>query len=655
MSLRSLADRFSRLIAVPAGHPELLVAQYRAFSRQLPMMYVILVASTWGVASTHIAHTPAWLSIGMPVLLSIGCAIRLSLWYRSRRVEPTPEMALRELARTNRLSVLFAVVFTGWALMLFPYGDDYARSHVAFYMAITVIGCIFCLMHLRSAALQVAAIVNGTFVCFFVATGEPSLVATSLNVALVSFVMLVILLINYRDFTRMIDAQVRTQALSDENLRLANLDILTQLPNRRAFFAHLDTAFAAAVAKGERLAVGILDLDGFKPVNDLHGHLTGDQLLVAVAQRLAALCTGDDVHLSRLGGDEFALVIRGVTRDDDVLARGEALCAALAAPFRWQEVTVQIAGSIGFAVYPEMAASSVELFERADYALYQGKRDKRGRATLFSADHNAALHRDAGIEQALQMADLMQELEVVFQPIVDIDAQRTIAFEALARWNSPTLGRVSPGHFIPVAERAGLIGRLTRPLLAKALAAASGWPDEVRLSFNLSARDLSAPEGVPAIVELIEASGFDARRLDFEVTETAFTQDFGLVRQSIDRLRHLGCGVSLDDFGTGYSSLSHLHALPLTKIKIDRSFVTGLHLKPASFKIVKSLLALSRDMGLDCVVEGVETTEEMETLRVLGCRIVQGYFYSPPIAADAVEGFLSAPPRQAALLCAVGG
>ena len=240
----------------------------------------------------------------------------------------------------------------------------------------------------------------------------------------------------------------------------------------------------------------------------------------------------------------------------------------------------------------------------------------------------------------LSRADLDAELAVLFQPIIDIQSGRTVAFEALARWNSPVLGSVSPALFIPVAERIGLIGALTCVLLKKALAAACRWPDNVGLSFNLSTHDISSPDGVATIASIILSSGIDPRRLDLEITETAMMYDFGQAKASIEVFKILGCGIALDDFGTGYSSLSQLHALPLTKIKIDRSFVSGLHQNPASYKIVKSLLALSSDMGLGCVIEGVETSEELDALKKLGGLLVQGYFYSPPVAETEIAGFL---------------
>jgi predicted signal transduction protein with EAL and GGDEF domain len=197
------------------------------------------------------------------------------------------------------------------------------------------------------------------------------------------------------------------------------------------------------------------------------------------------------------------------------------------------------------------------------------------------------------------------------------------------------LGQVGPGLFICVAERSGMVDRLTRTLLEKALTAAGNWPRDIRLSFNLSTKDISSSEGVMRLVSIVNQSGFDPKRIDFEITETAMMHDFAQASAAIEILKALGCGISLDDFGTGFSSLSQLHSLPLTKIKIDRSFVTDLHQRPASYKIVKSLLALSRDMSLGCIVEGVETKAEADALRMLGCSLVQGYLYSKPLSEEA--------------------
>jgi len=434
-------------------------------------------------------------------------------------------------------------------------------------------------------------------------------------------------------------AQAQAEQLSDENLRLANEDSLTGLPNRRQFFTTLDTEMAKAQASGSRLAVGIIDLDGFKPVNDQFGHSVGDRLLAQVGQRLNGLLE-DNMHLARLGGDEFALILSNDASDQTLVSFGQRVCEALATPFLLTDLPVQIGGSLGMATFPDMATNAIEAFEYADYALYHSKRTSRGSMSMFTASHHQQLLHEGVTEQALRRADIEQEFHLVFQPVIDLRTRRTVSFEALARWHSPKLGDVSPYRFIPVAERIGLINRLTPPLLRKALATANGWPADIRLSFNLSAHDCASDEVAQQIVEVIVASGFDPRRLDLEITETATMQDIPQVQRTIDGFRRLGCGISLDDFGTGYSSLSQLHSLAFTKIKIDRSFVTGLHEKPASYKIVKSLVALSLDMQLECIVEGVETRHELDALISLGCSLVQGYFYSKPMSPASVDAWL---------------
>ncbi|SIR43400.1 diguanylate cyclase/phosphodiesterase [Rhizobium sp. RU20A] len=620
-------------MTVQGDNAELVKAQYRAFTRQMPMMYFILLSSTWALALTHMGLAPHWLTLGVPSVLSLGCLLRVTFWFRTRNVDPSPALAHAALQRTNRLAGGIAVAFTLWSFALVPYGDAYTRSHVAFYMAITVISCIFCLMYVRSAAFIVTLVVNGAFIAFFVSTAQPTFVAMAINIALVCAGMMSILLTNYRNFETMVVSKQRSDALSDENFRLANLDSLTALGNRRAFFAKLEAELEKARVGGRRLALGVIDLDGFKPVNDLYGHSVGDRLLVNVAKRLSETLKASTAF--RLGGDEFAIIAPFPPENDQLVANANTIAARLGEPYQMPEGIVHISASMGIAVFPDLALSCEELFDRADYALYHAKKRQRGGAVLFNADHENKINVDARIESVLKQADLDAELSLVFQPIIDITDGSLIGFEALARWDSPTLGRVPPTRFIPIAERAGMVCALTRPLLRKALAAARTWDSPLRLAFNLSAHDLNAYDAVLAIVGIINGSGFDPQRLDLEITETALTHDFAQITHAVETLRRLGCGISLDDFGTGYSSLTRLHALPLTKLKIDRSFVTDLHQKPSSYKIVKSLLALSADMGLDCVIEGVETKEELAALKTLGGSQVQGYVFSLPLTAEA--------------------
>lgn len=630
---KRLVERLVTLMKVPSDNPRLLKAQFVALSRQLPMMYFVLLINTWALAFTHLASAPAWLTLGVPVAMTLVCCSRAVMWWRLTDTPPDAATIAAMLARTNRLAVFIAIGFTAWSLALYPYGGPYAQAHVAFFMAITVVVCIFCLMHLLPAALITTAVVDLAFIVFFASTKNPTFIATAVNISLVSVALLIVLQSNYRNFTSLINVQARTEQLSDENLRLANQDSLTGLPNRRQFFSALDQALEVAHAEGSRLAVGIMDLDGFKSVNDLYGHGVGDKLLAQVAERLQRLAS-PSVHVARLGGDEFALILSQGLDNDALAAYGAQACEALQSEFSLNGLSIQIGATLGIATYPQTAGTASQLFEYADYALYQGKRQNAGTVCLFSAAHYTQLHQDAVTEQALRRANLEQEFYVQFQPILDAHTQATVAFEALARWNSPELGVVSPARFIPVAERSGLINRLTLPLLRTALEQARAWPAPVRLSFNLSAHDCASCENVGLIVGVIRDSGFPPSRLDLEITETAIVHDLEQMHRAIGHFRQLGCGIALDDFGTGYTNLGQLHALALTKVKIDRSFVKDIQAHPASYKIVKSLVALTQDMGLECVIEGVETEAEMAALTRLGCTLVQGFLFSRPMQFD---------------------
>ncbi|MGV2130706.1 putative bifunctional diguanylate cyclase/phosphodiesterase [Agrobacterium vitis] len=639
MPVFKFSKRVRELLTVRSDNPDLLKAQYRAFSSQMPMMYFILLSSSWALAITHFHSSPLYLTVGLPLLFTCIGGLRMAFWLRNRNVDPTTEMAHAAMTCTNRLAIVIAVALAAWCYMLLPYGDEYERSYVSFYMAITVMSCFFCLMYLRSAAVVVTIIVSVTFIILFISLKKLIFIAVAVNIMLVCAGIISVLLTNYRNFEQMVLSQHRAEALSNENLRLAHVDSLTELPNRRAFFSYLEFELTKARAVGSRVALGLIDLDGFKPINDLYGHSTGDRLLVEVGKRLLDLSEGHKIF--RLGGDEFAVIATNSLDNEQFLSAANELIERLHHPFHMAEATVQISASIGIAIYPDLTLMPDRLLDQADYALYHAKNTRRGSAVLFNACHERQININASIEQTLKQADISHEMSVVYQPIIDIRQGKPVGFEALARWDSPTLGCVSPAEFFPIAERAGIVGLLTRPLLRKALDAASQWDRDLRLSFNLSAYDLNSSESATLLIDIIENGKFDAGRIDFEITETAFTHDFAQVKRSIEMLRSRGCGISLDDFGIGYSSLTRLHSLPLTKIKIDRSFVVGLDKTPASYKIVKSVLALSQDMGLECVVEGIETHDELAALQKLGGILVQGYICSPPLRDPDVAEFIA--------------
>lgn len=441
-------------------------------------------------------------------------------------------------------------------------------------------------------------------------------------------------------FDSFVFARAEALTLSEENARLARIDMLTNLPNRRQFFAVVGQHLESAMAAGEKLAVGILDLDGFKPVNDSYGHFVGDRVLAEVARRLMQDLP-DPIAFYRLGGDEFAFHFITDGREEALRAIGRGIIKVVGKPMEIGDLVIRVCGSIGIAVSPDMARTTESLFEYADFALYHAKRTGRAHTEIFSPAHKEALRAQGLIEQALRVADVETEFFPMFQPIVQSDTGEAYAFEVLCRWQSPLLGLVPPGEFVPVAERAGLISNITLTLLRRCIEVVRGWPEDLCLAFNLSAYDIINNRTVSRVIKQVAGSGVNPSRFIFEITETALLQDFGTARSNIDLLRQAGVRMALDDFGTGYSSLSHVQSLSLDKLKIDRRFVMDIDTNPTSKMIVRSLVALCHGVGIGCVAEGAETASQVETLRALGCTNIQGYYYAKPMREDAISTFLA--------------
>jgi diguanylate cyclase (GGDEF)-like protein len=635
-------------LAPPAGDPELAHAQLGVLARQIPLLFIILNASALVLAATHLRCAPAFLTIVMPCLFCVACALRVRYWRRLDLAAIDGPGALARMKTTLVSVAILGAVFTAWALALFPYGDAYARCHVAFYMAITVISCILCLTHLRGAALLLTAIVVIPFTIFFVGTGNPVLIGMTINFVLVAAGLIVLMLHNYDDFAGRVGLQRVTQRLSDENFRLAQLDSLTLLPNRGRFFAELDGMITAAGQSGAAFAVAIIDLDRFKAVNDIYGHAAGDRLLQQVGQRLASIAA-EKIFIARLGGDEFGAILKTASDEAAITTFGTRVKTLLEPAFTLSPGCLASIGcSIGAARYPQTGQTAEQLFERADYALYDAKQFHPGTTIVFSQKLETRIRQSSRIEQALRTADLEAELSLAFQPIVEIETGQTIAFESLARWNSQTLGPVSPAVFIPIAEHCQLISPITKILFAKMLGAVSACPAPMRFGFNLSAHDICSRETMADIHALIQQSGVSCARLTFEITEGALLQDFDLAAEMIDSLKHLGARIALDDFGVGFSSLGYVQRLKPDRIKIDRSFVTAIEDGDTAPSIIRAIVDLCRHLDVGCVIEGVETASQLAILRGLGARFVQGYHFSKPLPFAAIAPYLAAAAAAAA-------
>jgi diguanylate cyclase (GGDEF)-like protein/PAS domain S-box-containing protein len=433
---------------------------------------------------------------------------------------------------------------------------------------------------------------------------------------------------------------------------LAHHDQLTGLPNRLYLAAHLPGDIEEAKQSGSVLAVLFLDLDRFKHVNDSRGHETGDKLLKTVAQRVRATVRTQDVVV-RMGGDEFVVILKGVQDTRQVNETAERINQALSAPMVVDGRTLVTTVSIGVSLYPHDGADMGELLRHSDTAMYQAKDRGRNNFQLFSPGMDRRLKERIAIESSLRTALQSGQLDVHYQPIVDIESHRVVALEALLRWKHPSHGYVRPERFVSIAEEAGLIVPIGDFVLQRAIEDAVRWRQAggklVPIAFNVSAVQLHRSNLAENISRLTTQYGLEPSLLQVELTESAvFERRESRNREAsqdvVASLRELGVRIAIDDFGIGYSSLSYLKRWRVDSLKIDRSFVRDLVTDMSDLAIVSAIIAMARHLNIEVVAEGIEGWQQLEKLRQLGCTYAQGYLFARPTPAQDCAGYLSGEP-----------
>jgi diguanylate cyclase (GGDEF)-like protein len=451
----------------------------------------------------------------------------------------------------------------------------------------------------------------------------------TVGIAVVVVFLVIFMLRRFND----VSLQIALQREREEKARaLARRDTLTGLHNRRHLNETLAEEIMAANASAGGFALILLDLDRFKPVNDLFGHAAGDQVLKQVGERISTLA-GKASCIARIGGDEFAILLSRDAGREEVTALAESILNHFEAPFDLGGKPVRLGASVGIAFYPSAGDDAEALFRHADVALYNAKRQGRNRYRLYAEEMEDSV-RDVD-SLALDIKRGLREKEFVpyFQPIVDLRSGRVVGLEVLARWQHPVHGLMEPTSFISVAETLHIVGDVTFQVMRTACTEALNWDSRLFLAFNFSQSQLRDPWLPERVLALITETGFPASRIEVEITENSLIEDIDDARAILMSLKNQGMRISLDDFGTGYSSLIHLRDLPLDKIKIDRSFITSLRSDIGSAKIVSAILGLVTSLGLPTVAEGIETEDVARILADLGCAYGQGYFYSVPVTA----------------------
>ena len=421
---------------------------------------------------------------------------------------------------------------------------------------------------------------------------------------------------------------------------LAFHDALTGLPNRRRF----DDALAAAVESlprsGASHGVLVLDLNGFKRVNDVFGHAVGDELLTAVGGCLGECVREGDI-VSRLGGDEFGILALNIGGAEAALGLALRIIGSLALPVSAGGSQHAIGAAIGIALVPQDGTDPAELLRKADIALYRAKNEGRSALRFYEAEMGAAVEERAALERELREAIAYGAIQPFYQPLIDLKSGRIRGFEVLARWTGDRLVTIGPERFIPIVEDMGLIGRLTDALLERACEDASAWPVEMEISLNVSPLLLRDALFTSRVLSILERTRTDPTRLQLEITESALVRDIGLMEKAFGGLRKVGVRIALDNFGTGYSTLYHLRNFKVDCLKIDRRFIESMARDGESAAIVRALVGLGEGLGMEVNAEGVETVDQQRLLIDHGCRAAQGFLFSEAVSAADIGSLLN--------------
>lgn len=614
-----------------------LIAQYRMLASYMPLMYILNIVCTLLLAALISDLAPPNQVFPILTALLFVAVIRLSYWLNPRLPETeTPQSIKNTVARAPFYGFAYFALLTYWTFEVASYGTE---SHL-------LIGCFFVALASSCAVSfnahqprSVYAVLLGgalPMTAYLAWHGTENSIVFATIFAAIIIVQAVSVLKQHDNFVAAIHLKLVAEANREEaelarrNIsRLANTDPLTGLPNRRALIDVITNRIAGAPAHTP-FALGLIDLDGFKPVNDLHGHAAGDEVLVTVAKRLK-LALGPDTFVARLGGDEFGFIITDPPERTTMLHGLSKLAVdAISEPIPVDEVRVHISACCGVARCPESATDSNDLLHSADDALYAAKRLGRGSVTIFNIELEQRQTRRLLVETRLRKAISEQSLELAFQPITDLTTCKIICYEALARWRDAVLGPVSPAEFIPLAEQTGLVASLSEVLFEQALMEAGSWPSHILLSFNLSPVQIHDPHFALRTLATLSRHQFPPSRLTMEVTETALLTDLPRAISIIDQLRNSGINIALDDFGVGYAGFGYLDRLTFDKLKIDRSFVQGMTESKRKRQIVKSIVEMCHSLDITCVAEGIEKDDELQLLKAIGCDAGQGFLIGRP-------------------------
>lgn len=587
----------------------LLREQFWMLAKQNPTGYLINAFCITLLVYIYSDATPAYTTLPVWLMLMIVAANRGYYWWRaSRRPSVSIEEMRSRVATIPTISGALSMGLSVWIMLLIQNGDEHHQTVAVAYLCIST----FLIMTVNSYV-PIAKVVIATggvpIIGWLLLQGS----ATHLAIAVMYAASLAAITIQsrrqYETFANMISlrftaerSQKHAEAARQKLLDVANTDPLTELYNRRAFL----NAINRRIREGDKgFVLALIDLDGFKPVNDIYGHAAGDEVLRCVAKRLKS-AIGEDGIAARIGGDEFGFLLKGSIKTSAVRKISQAAVDTIGRPITLSEgPLVNISACCGMARQDSDTQKANILLERADQALYQSKRSGRGTISVYDDNLKARISRRGDIEKRLTKAIQNDTFSIAYQPICSLTSDRITSFEALARWNDDELGTVPPDEFIPIAEQTGLIIPLSQKLFKMALSDAANWPTEIKLSFNVSPVQFLSPGFALHTLLNLSNQHFPADRLILEITETTLLSNSDRARTAINHLNAAGVAIALDDFGTGYASFGYLDKLNFDKLKIDRSLVATAETDKKKRAILKAIIEMCRILDITCVAEGI--------------------------------------------------
>jgi diguanylate cyclase (GGDEF)-like protein len=631
----------------------LLEERFRALQRQIPLLYLVIFANMIGLYLASGGRFDT--ALDFPALVGALIVFRLGHWLRVRHRTLTPERILRELRRMWLYAVIFSLAFCGWSFHLLNTRGAEQHDFVILFASLAAIGCAYGVSRYPTAARTPLVLLGLPLAGRLVFTSDAAHIAMGVGLGSILLVLLRFIGLHDESFIELVESRTaisleRERARRAEKLakaeqnkarRIADTDPLTGLANRRAFLRALSRRAASLSRSGGGFALAMVDLDGFKPINDTFGHASGDRVLEGIGGRLAK-AGGPGALIARTGGDEFALLLPRVRSVAAANQAALAVCAALQEPFLVDGREFRISGCCGVTLLARGDCDVEEALIRADTALYRAKESGRSGVAVFTQEMQDIHRRRILVEKALRQPETLDRIGLVFQPITDLATGELKALEALARWHDEELGRIPPDQFIPIAEQINVIEPISDKLLTQAAAEAARWAAAVRLSFNVSAVQLCTTGSAARILALLDRAGLAPGRLQVEVTETALLADFEVARENLRALRGAGARIVLDDFGAGHASISYLREMQFDGVKLDGALIATVADSLRSRRLLKGVLNLCDALGLPSVAEHIETDEQLRLLRELGCREGQGYLLSPPLHAEAAAA-LAAP------------